>query len=595
MNWYVDRIAAELSEESKRFLREIYEPKVVLHPLSHAWDRLCVTEDGEIRVYGVMRTREEGEDVTRIDPSLGRGCPHIGVYHASRDGGINWQLRHADPQALGHAFKNPKTGRWMIARCGTAPDGRVCTEIDYSDVGPDDRHYQRVFLADRSVCQRPPVFLEKKDRVIIPAQCADADAKKPCDSHACMHVSDDNGESWRTVHLAPAPRFRTAPPHAGPRWENPGIEPSVAELSDGTLLCMLRTSQDFFYASYSHDHGDSWTVPAATSFHGVLTNPYLFRLNDGRLLFFFNNTKPLPEEDLRQAFPPLDPDTVAGVWEDVFTNRDTNCIALSEDDGATFLGFREMAMNELRNTCDFRTSGGNFCGNDKSVHQFQAVELPYGKVLVHYGQHDLVGGVCIFDLRWLYETARHNDLQEGMGDFSTQVYLKSVSGGLGKFSGHCAWNRTNGVVPVPDPSGDRSEVLFMRNTADPLLYNQRQGVVWNFPASKTGTVTVRMLVRGAGARMSLLDFWMNPCDPTVPDCAAFTTVIRAADCGGAFTDVSLRYDTARGLCEVLLDGRAAGTLPLQAAVPNGLCYLHLSTATAEGDAAGTLIKRFDKR
>ena len=84
----------------------------------------------------------------------------------------------------------------------------------------------------------------------------------------------------------------------------------------------------------------------------------------------------------------------------MFTNRDTNCVALSEDDGATFLGFREMTMNELRNTCDFRTSGGNFCGNDKSVHQFQAVELPYGKVLVHYGQHDLVGGVCMFDLRW---------------------------------------------------------------------------------------------------------------------------------------------------------------------------------------------------
>lgn len=596
MNEYVKSIEEQLSEEGKHFLQSIYEPKVVLHPLSHAYHSLCVTDDGEIRVYGIRTVREgEGEDMTRIADYADPKRAYEGVYHASRDGGISWQLHRANPKALGPAFKNPRTGRWMVAHVGYEYGTPPYMTVDYSDIGPDDEHYHSVRVNIRSVCHRPPLFLTKKNRVIISAQCQNPDAKTPSDNHACMHISDDNGESWKTVHLSPAPRFVPEPPHKGPRWENPGLEPSVAELSDGTLLCMLRTSQDFFYASYSYDHGDSWTVPAPTPFHGVLTNPYLFTLNDGRLLWIFNNTKPLPEEDLGKVFPPLDPDTAAGVWEDVFTNRDANCVAISEDDGASFLGFREMARNEIRNTCDFRTSGGNASGNDKSVHQFQAVELPFGKVLVHYGQHDRVARVCIFDTRWLYETARRNDLRQGMDDFSTQVYLKSISGGGGNFPGHCAWNRTNGVVPVPDPSGDRSEVLFMRNTADPVLYNQQQGVVWNFPASRTGEVTVRMLVRGRGARVSLLDFWMNPCDETVADFADFTTVIAKADCAGRFTDVTLRYDTVRGQCEVLLDGAPKATLPMQAPAPNGLCYLHLSCATVSGDAEGTLLKYFEKK
>lgn len=37
-----------------------------------------------------------------------------------------------------------------------------------------------------------------------------------------------------------------------------------------------------------------------------------------------------------------------GIWEDVFTNRDVNHAAISEDDGKSWIGMREMVLNPLR-------------------------------------------------------------------------------------------------------------------------------------------------------------------------------------------------------------------------------------------------------
>ena len=88
----------------------------------------------------------------------------------------------------------------------------------------------------------------------------------------------------------------------------------------------------------------------------------------------------------------LSEDEKRGVWEDVFTNRDANCVAVSEDDGKSWFGFRELNLNSLRNTCDFRSSGSNASGRDKSVHQFQALELPMHKVLVQVGSMRTSGG-----------------------------------------------------------------------------------------------------------------------------------------------------------------------------------------------------------
>ena len=169
--------------------------------------------------------------------------------------------------------------------------------------------------------------------------------------------------------------------------------------------------------------------------------------------------------------------------------------------------------------------------------------------------------------------------------------MRSVSGGFRGFTGHCAWNRTNGAVPVPDPSGDHTEALLLKNTDDDRLLSNAQGAVWNFPAAFCGEVHVALSVRGAGLRLSLLDHWMNPIDLTVERYAQFTCVLHASDTAGdGYTDVCLRFDTAAGEA-VVRAGGAEYRLPMQGNAPNGLCYLHLQTVSDRGDAAGTLVKR----
>lgn len=557
---------AALSAEDSAFLREIYAPTEVAAPPEDAFCSLCVTADGELRSYG------------RRPQSASPDGPAEAVYLASRDCGLSWKLHRADPDAMGASVKSPFSERWL----SPFRDGqRVWMRIsDAGGCGCID--YRVVPVGTGCVPYRLPLALRSVRRWLLAADYC---------GHSAVFLSDDDGESWRMRELPPADRFVTAPPHQGPRWENSGVEPAVLELNDGRLMAMLRTSTDYHYVSYSDDHGESWSRPAPTAFHSTLTNPHLLRLADGRILFFFNNTRPLPEQAKDDVWPPLSEDEKRGVWEDVFTNRDANCVAVSEDDGKSWFGFRELNLNSLRNTCDFRSSGSNASGRDKSVHQFQALELPMHKVLVQVGQHANVRRLILFDVDWLYETDRAEDFRCGLGALSTQVYLRSVSGGFRGFTGHCAWNRTNGAVPVPDPSGDHTEALLLKNTDDDRLLSNAQGAVWNFPAAFCGEVHVALSVRGAGLRLSLLDHWMNPIDLTVERYAQFTCVLHASDTAGdGYTDVCLRFDTAAGEA-VVRAGGAEYRLPMQGNAPNGLCYLHLQTVSDRGDAAGTLVKR----
>ena len=98
--------------------------------------------------------------------------------------------------------------------------------------------------------------------------------------------------------------------------------------------------------------------------------PTLYRLSDGRALLLWCNTTPLPETDRTEE--PVPESAKNGRWEDVFTNRDACHAAISEDDGRTWIGFREMRLNPLRNAGDF----GSQASHDFSVHQPQALELP---------------------------------------------------------------------------------------------------------------------------------------------------------------------------------------------------------------------------
>ncbi len=575
-------LRAGLDETDSRRLREIREPVTVGVPPEDAFSSLSVRRDGEIRCYG-------RRDVRLFDE------PGTPVYLSSRDCGLSWKWREPEPDDPGSCFVNPYTGDYIrIGRPNGADspsdsnDSLMYAEIETPE---GQRTRREIPESERYVLARLPQALVARHRLLCTCQMEDGGVY-----HPVVLRSDDDGVTWRAAHLSSAPRHTVQWPHQGLRWQNGACEPTVAERPDGSLLLLARTSQDVHYQSESFDGGETWSALVPSNIHATLTMPTLFRLSDGRILLFWCNTQPLPELDHRAQWPPLNEGEISGErGEDVFTNRDANHAAISEDGGRTWIGFRELALNPLRNASDFRTRGGNEESLDKSIHQFQAVELPYGKVLLCYGQHPACRRLLIFDPAWLYETGRREDFRHGLDSVSTQVYLRSVSGNYRGVSGHCAWNRTNGAVLVPDPAGNFEEALLIAHIPDSRLQSGVQGMVWNFPASVRGEVTVRLQIEGEGLRLSLCDRWFNPIDETVKALAAFSTRLTREDApGGGWTAVSLRWDTEAGEAVLSAGGRPLRILSRQQEAPNGLCYLHLQSMET-ADLRGSLIKWMEKR
>ncbi len=569
MNLFVEAIKTRLTDEDIYFLDRIYEPRVVASPHSEGFRSMCVLPDGEIRCYG------EINKPTRL--SKGEA-----VYISSTDGGLSFKMHRQIKGSMGPSVKSPYSERWITPR--------IEGDNAYMLIGshPDCTDYKKVPLNHHIGSHHLPIPLVKKKRWIFAADYYQM--------HSTVFFSDDDGDSWTAVEIEESDHFSLTEPHKSVRWENSGVEPSIVELSDGTLMMMLRTSTDYHYVSYSHDYGESWSRPEPTAFHSTLTSPEFLKLKDGRIVFFFNNTRPLPEEDKTMIWPELCHEEITGFYEDVFTNRDANCAVISSDDGKSWDGFREIKLNDLRNTCDFRTSDGpnKSSGQDKSVHQFQAIELPFNKIMVHLGQHELVSKIVIFDVDWLYEKKRVEDFTHGMGNVSTQVYLKSISGCSRGKTGHCAWNRTNGAVPVPDPSGDRTEAILIKNTNDDRLVSNAQGIVWNFPAAQKGVIKITLSIMGDGVRISLLDHWTNPIDLYTEMYANFTMVAQKHDMKNLlWNEIIIEFDSEKKIAVCKNENIIIGELQMKNSAPNGLCYLHLQTVSESGDEIGTLIKKLD--
>lgn len=567
-----------LSDDDKKFLMSIYEPRVVVIPPSNACQNICVTPEGEIRIYGSVGKKRHTD-------------PGTLVYISSTDCGLSWKQHFAKPGCLGSAGFNPETGRYITHYPNTEyrPDYRMIfdesgTWAILNDEGFDSCNHRYVKLTDKSIhILKQPFYLKSRKRWFIIGEYRYPDFT---DKVVVLYHSDDDGENWTEKIVTPsAPKFETVPPHKGSRWQEYSCEPTIVELSNGELVMYVRTSQNYHYCYKSSDGGSTWSLPEQTNFHGTITMPVLHKLSDGRIVFFWCNTQPLPELNHDEAFPPLGNDEKTGIWEDVFTNRDVNHLAISDDDMKTWKGFREIFINNLRNYADFRSIGG-LDSQDKSVHQGQILELPYNKLMIHFGQNEVLRKVVILDIDWLYQQGRSEDFRNGLSNVSTHMYVKSNLGGFRGFSGHCAYNRTNGALLIPDPAGNFEEVLQICRTEDPRLVYQKQGAVWNFPTSEKGRVEIKLSVKGSGVRICLTDHWYNPVDETVAD-EAHASIEVSKKCD--WTVVSIDYDTEQGKVTYTVGDEVVHG-EINACAPNGLSYLHIQSLAEEQDFEGTIIK-----
>ncbi|OIO97132.1 MAG: hypothetical protein AUJ92_04275 [Armatimonadetes bacterium CG2_30_59_28] len=136
----------------------------------------------------------------------------------------------------------------------------------------------------------------------------------------CSFVSDDDGQSWVRSNLIDL---------GGHGHHDGATEPTVAELSDGRLLMLIRTNLDRFWQAFSDDGGRYWRVIQPSSIDASSAPGHLVRLRSGRLALVWNRLN--PERGTRPKNAPSQASEVPTSWY-----REELSFALSEDNGVTW-------------------------------------------------------------------------------------------------------------------------------------------------------------------------------------------------------------------------------------------------------------------
>ena len=97
-----------------------------------------------------------------------------------------------------------------------------------------------------------------------------------------VHVRDD-GKTWKRSNLIDL---------GGHGHHDGATEPMVAELSDGRLLMLMRTSLDRFWQAFSDDGGRYWRTIQPSSIDASSSPGHLVRLSSGRLVLLWNRLNP---------------------------------------------------------------------------------------------------------------------------------------------------------------------------------------------------------------------------------------------------------------------------------------------------------------
>jgi hypothetical protein len=354
--------------------------------------------------------------------------------------------------------------------------------------------------------------------------------------------SDDSGQTW---HTSPN-ELKEPTPQIG---EDGGIEPCVLELKSGRLWMLIRTQNGRFFESFSEDRGAGWTHPVPTGITSSDSPCSLTRLRDGRVVMLWNNTLRYP-----------------------YANGGRSVLhgAISEDDGKTWRGYREVAANPY--AVEPPPPNG-----DHGVTYTVPALTASGKILTSlstgHGRDTLILRV---DPEWLYETKQDADLSKGLRGWS--------------FFG------TRGVALEAHPDNSSRQVLGLRKP-DP---EWPAGVVWNFPSGKRGQLRIRLRLATdfAGALLGITDHFSVAFDEQDRFFNVFNLDIgpggRLAEGGqiavGKWTDLEFNWDCeSQRQCSVTMNGRSAARLNMKRETP-GPSYLRLRSTALGQDRGGLQVE-----
>lgn len=145
-----------------------------------------------------------------------------------------------------------------------------------------------------------------------------------------VFYSDDDGESWRMSEG----KF-TAPGRGA-------HEPTILELEDGRLLCLMRTTNARVYRAFSNDQGEHWSEPEPTDLEAPDSPPLLKYIPGTKeMLLLWNNVASTSN------------------WP-----RTPLTAAVSSDGGMTFTRFKDI---DNRTDHDAAYAGVTFVGDEALI------------------------------------------------------------------------------------------------------------------------------------------------------------------------------------------------------------------------------------
>ena len=136
------------------------------------------------------------------------------------------------------------------------------------------------------LCHNERTIQLKSGRLVIPVsqKPIDTSLEKYMEGNLCLarsFLSNDEGKTWRLSK-------------PGMLNDDRGMqEPTVAELTGGSLLMLARTGSGSHHASVSHDGGETWSEPIPTGLQAACSPLTLKRMPNGYLFLAYNPAKPL--------------------------------------------------------------------------------------------------------------------------------------------------------------------------------------------------------------------------------------------------------------------------------------------------------------
>ena len=373
------------------------------------------------------------------------------------------------------------------------------------------------------------------------------DRKPPYGSCYISFVySDDYGETWEDSESQ-----LVAPVFENYNGNNYGaVEPNLVQLSDDRIWMLCRTQTGWLYQSTSDDNGESWSEAEPSAFHSSNSPADLLKLPDGRIVATWCNTG----------------DTDLKTFGKIYTNREVLHMAISDDDGNSWKGFREVFRIPTRN------DQNDMPGGDSGVAYPNTAFTKDGKIILVTGQGEHGGGRAMFRIspEWLYETSQEDDFSNGLEKWSCYSFTK-----LGLKPG-----RMLGPELLLDEAAKGGKILHVRKAKSEIMGD---GAVWNFPMMRKGELSMRVKAPegSAGIVIALTDHHRHPNDPDGENTAMFSIDSRK------FGDfqwqiMTIKWDLDYKKCDLYINENLHSKVSLINDTDNGISYLRFRSLAGDG-------------